>query len=110
MMPLRSFTLYLGLLIENQDSCLNNCEAFIARLKPMFGNNDAIFTFNQKLKTIKQRKIGEIQKYILDFNKCADDSSWNKEAKMNAFLDGLQDQIAAKINHNSFFKLTLILF
>jgi len=40
-------------LIENRDPCLNNYEAFVGRLKAMFGNIDAIFITNQKLRTIK---------------------------------------------------------
>ena len=84
-------------LIENQDPCLLNYDQFIARLKSVFGNYDATFIANQKLRTIKQRRVGDIKSYILEFNKYADDSSWNEEAKMDAFLAGLNDQIATRI-------------
>jgi len=84
-------------LIENRDPCLNNYEAFVGRLKAMFGNNDATFVANQKLRTIKQKRLGDIRNYILEFNKYADESSWNEEAKMDAFIAGLNDQIATKI-------------
>ena len=76
---------------------MNNYEAFVGRLKAMFGNNDATFVANQKLRTIKQKRLGDIRSYILEFNKYADESSWNEEAKMDAFIAGLQDQIATKI-------------
>jgi len=84
-------------LIENEDPCLTNYEQFVERMKAVYGNTDATFQANQKLKNIHQKKIGNIQDYILEFNKYADDSSWNEEAKMDAFLDGLQDQIATRI-------------
>ena len=84
-------------LIENNDPCLNNYEAFTSRFKATFGTYDATFIANQRLKTIKQRRIGDITNYILEFNKYADDSSWNEEAKMDAFLYGLNDQIATRI-------------
>ncbi|OUM61267.1 hypothetical protein PIROE2DRAFT_25020, partial [Piromyces sp. E2] len=32
-----------------------------------------------------------------EFNRYADDSSWNEEALMDAFLAGLNDQIATRI-------------
>jgi len=49
------------------------------------------------LKTIKQRRIGEITNYFLEFNRYSDESSWNEEAKIDAFLNGLNDQIITKI-------------
>eukprot|EP00833_Pecoramyces_ruminatium_P006384 jgi/Orpsp1_1/1180416/evm.model.c7180000073352.1 len=84
-------------LIENNDECLLNYDSFIAKFKSVFGNNDSTFIANQKLRTIKQRRIGDIQNYILEFNRYSDDSSWNENAKMDAFLAGLQDQIANRI-------------
>jgi len=67
----------------------------IEKFKSVFGNSDSIT--NQKIRTIKQKRIGDIQKYILEFNWYSDDSSWNESAKMDAFLAGLQDQIAKRI-------------
>jgi len=84
-------------LIENRDPCLSNYDAFIARFKAMFGNNDATFIANHKLRVIKQKRLGDIRNYILEFNKYSDDSSWNEEAKMDAFLNGLHNQIAMRI-------------
>ena len=84
-------------LIENNDPCLTNYEAFVGRLKAVFGNSDATFIANHKLRTIKQKRLGDIRSYILEFNKYSDDSSWNEEAKMDAFLLGLNDQIATRI-------------
>ena len=84
-------------LIENNDPCLNNYQQFTSRFKTTFGSYDSTFIANQKLKTIKQRRIGEITNYILEFNRYSDESSWNEEAKMDAFLNGLNDQIATKI-------------
>jgi len=61
---------------------------FVWRFKATFGNNDAdaTFTDNLKFKTIKQRRLSNITNYILKFNKYTDGSSWNEEAKMDAFL------------------------
>jgi len=73
-------------LIENRDPCLKNYEAFVGRLKAMFGNNDATFVANQRLRIIKQKRLGDIRNYILEFNKYDDESSWNKDAKMDAFI------------------------
>jgi len=84
-------------LIENQDPCLFNYEAFIARMKSVYGDYDSTFTANQRLRSIKQKRLGDIRNYILEFNRYADESSWNEEAKMDAFLAGLQDQIATRI-------------
>ena len=41
--------------------------------------------------------MGEVNGYIFEFNKYADESSWNEEEKMDAFLAGLQDQVATEI-------------
>jgi len=84
-------------LIENNDPCIGNYEAFIGKLKASYGNIDASFVANQKLRTIHQRSIGGIQGYILEFNRYAEESTWNEEAKMDAFIAGLQDQIASRI-------------
>jgi len=84
-------------LIENNDTCLNDYQKFTSRFKDTFESYDSTFIANQKLKTIKQRRIGEITNYFLEFNRYYDESSWNEEAKMDAFLNGLNDQIATKI-------------
>ncbi len=84
-------------LIENRDPCLNNYEEFIDRIKATFGSYDSTFIANQKLRTIKQKRLGDVRNYILEFNRYADESSWNEEAKMDAFLAGLNDQIATRI-------------
>ena len=84
-------------LIENVDPCLDDYEAFISKFKATFGNYDSTFIANQKLRTIKQRRLGDVRSYILEFNKYADDSSWNEAAKMDAFLAGLNDNIATRI-------------
>jgi len=84
-------------LIENHDPCLRNYQLFISKIKAFYGNFDATFIANQKLRILKQKHLGKINKYIMEFNKYADDSSWNEPAKMDAFLDGLHDQIATRI-------------
>jgi len=82
---------------SNRDPCLDNFEEFISRLKAVFGNSDATFVANHKLRTIKQKRLGDVENYILEFNRYADESFWNEEAKMDAFLAGLNEQIATKI-------------
>ena len=84
-------------LMENQDPCLLNYEAFVERMKSVYGSYDSTFIANQKLRTIRQKRLGDIRSYILEFNSYADESSWNEEAKMDAFLVGLNDQIATRI-------------
>jgi len=84
-------------LIENQDPCLLNYDAFIAKINSVYGSFDSTFVANQKLRTIRQRRVGDVRNYILEFNRYADESSWNEEAKMDAFLAGLNDQIANRI-------------
>ena len=84
-------------LIENRDPCLRNYQSFISKIKAFYGNIDATFIANQKLRILKQKHLGEINNYIMEFNKYADDSSWNEPAKMDAFLAGLHDQIATRI-------------
>lgn len=84
-------------LIENVDPCLNDYEAFISRFKATFGDYDSTFIANQKLRTIRQKRLGDVRNYIIEFNKYSDESSWNEEAKMDAFLAGLNDQIATRI-------------
>ena len=84
-------------LIENRDPCLSNYDAFIAKINSVYGSFDSTFVANQKLRTIKQRRLGDVRSYILEFNRYADESSWNEEAKMDAFLVGLNDQIANRI-------------
>jgi len=84
-------------LIENHDPCLRNYQSFINKIKAFYGNFDATFTANQKLRILKQKHLSKISKYIIEFNKYADGSSWNESAKMDAFLDGLHDQIVTRI-------------
>ena len=81
-------------LIENRDDCLGDYQAFRERMKAVFGDNDSVFIANQKLRVIKQRRLGDITSYINEFNKYSDNSSWNEDAKMDAFIAGLQDSIA----------------
>ena len=84
-------------LIENQDPCLYHYENFVYKLKSSFGCIDYAYIANQKLRTVRQRTLGGINGYILEFNKYADESTWNEEAKMDAFVAGLQDQVATRI-------------
>jgi len=84
-------------LIENQDPCLINYEAFIAKINSVYGSFDSTFVSNHILRTIRQRRLGDVRNYILEFNRHADESSWNEEAKIDAFLVGLNDQIANRI-------------
>ncbi len=84
-------------LIENQDPCLTNYDEFISKINSVYGSFDSTFVANQRLRTIRQRRIGDVRNYILEFNRYADESSWNEEAKMDAFLAGLNDQIASRI-------------
>jgi len=84
-------------LIENEDPCLYNYQSFVEKLKAFYGYNDAIFVANQNLRTIKQHNLGGIRGYILEFNKYAGESNWNEEAKIDAFIAGLHNQIAVKI-------------
>jgi len=62
-------------LIENRDPCLNNYEGFVLRLKAAYDNNDATFVANEKLRTIKQKRLGNVGNYIIEFNRYADESS-----------------------------------
>ena len=84
-------------LIEKEDPCLYNYNAFVEKLKAFYGDNDAIYIANQNLRRIKQNKLGGIRGYILEFNKYSDESNWNEEAKMDAFMAGLHHQIAIRI-------------
>ena len=72
-------------LIENQDPCLTNYEAFIEKMKPVSRNINATFSAIHKLRTIKQRRLLDIQQYILQFNKYSIKISWNEEGKMDTF-------------------------
>jgi len=84
-------------LIERSDPCLNDYQAFTSKLKSFYGDNDASYVANQMLKRIKQKSLGGIRGYISEFNKYADESNWNEEAKMDAFIDGLHQQVALKV-------------
>jgi len=84
-------------LIENRDPCLTNYQSFVSKLKAFYGNSDAVYTANQMLRTLRHHHIGGIRGYILEFNKYADDSNWNEEANMDAFLAGLRAEVAMKI-------------
>jgi len=84
-------------LIENNDPCLYNYKAFVGRLKSFYGSNDKSYVVNQILRRIKQKIIGEVSRYILEFNKYADVSTWNEEAKMDTFMASLNDNVASRI-------------
>jgi len=43
-------------LIENNNPCLHNYEAFVVRLKAFYGGNDESYVANQMLRRIKQKK------------------------------------------------------
>ena len=84
-------------LIEQNDPCLHNYGEFKDKLKSFYGSSDFTYTANQMLRSLKQQHIGGVRGYILEFNQYADESTWNEEAKMDAFLAGLHPQIALKI-------------
>jgi len=84
-------------LIENNDPCLHNYENFKHKLKSFYGNSDFTYTANQMLRTLKQKHLGGVRGYILEFNRYADESSWNEQAKMDAFIEGLNQRVAIKI-------------
>ncbi len=84
-------------LINRADPCLNDYQTFVAKLRSFYGNNDAVYFANQMLRKIKQKNLGGIRGYIYEFNKYADESNWNEEAKMDAFIAGLHQQVALRI-------------
>ena len=43
------------------DDCLGDYQAFRERMKAVFGDNDSVFIANQKLRVIKQRRLGVLQ-------------------------------------------------
>jgi len=55
--PYGSSMISAATLIEKNDSCLNNYQEFNARFKAIFCNFDSTFIANQKLKTVKQKRI-----------------------------------------------------
>jgi len=65
-------------LIESRDPCLNNYKEFISRLKATFGNSADTFVANQKFRIIRQKRLGNVGNYILEFNRYADESYWNE--------------------------------
>jgi len=49
----------------------------------LYLETDSTFIANQRLRTLKQKRLGDVRTYILEFNKYSDDSSWNEEAGLN---------------------------
>ena len=88
---------YAASLIEKNDPCLHNYQQFKDKLKTFYGNVDFVFIANQMLKTLKQQHLGGIRGYILEFNRYADESNWNEQAKMDAFISDLNQQVAIRI-------------
>ena len=84
-------------LIEQNDPCLHNYDNFKEKLKTFYGSADFAYTANQMLRNLKQLHLGGIRGYILEFNRYADESTWNEQAKMNAFIAGLHQQVALKV-------------
>ena len=84
-------------LIEKNDPCLHNYQSFKEKMKTFYGNVDFAFVANQMLKSIKQQHLGGVRGYILEFNRYADESDWNEQAKMDAFISGLNQQVAVRI-------------
>ena len=83
-------------LIDNNDPCLSDYAAFVERIKITFKGLYTIFLANQRLRTIHQKKLDCVLFYILEFNKFSDESSWNEQAKMDAFLNGFLDLLLLK--------------
>jgi len=56
-------------LLENQDPCLFNYDTFITWMKSfmMITLLPSSFIANQKLKIIKQKRLGDFETYILEF-------------------------------------------
>jgi hypothetical protein len=51
-------------LMENHDPYLRNYEAFVVRMKSIYGDYDStLFIPNQKLKIIKKTYLGDIKNY-----------------------------------------------
>jgi len=84
-------------LIEQNDPCLHNYDNFKEKLKSFYGSSDFVYTANNMLRTLKQQHLGGIRGYIIEFNRYSDESNWNEQAKMDAFIAGLNQQVALKV-------------
>ena len=83
---------------RNQSPILNSYEDFIRELRNNFGGFSCDATVaNSKLFAIRQKKIGCVMEYIMEFQKMAQNSDFNESAKIFMFTKGLHYQIREKL-------------
>ena len=83
---------------RNNSPILNSYEEFIQELRNNFGgfSCDAVVA-NSKICTIHQKKQGHVMKYIMEFQKMAQNSDFNERAKIFMFTKGLHPQLREKL-------------
>jgi len=77
---------------------LNNYESFVRELKSNFGDytSEAVVA-NSKLCSLRQRKLGHAFEYISEFQRIAQYSNFNENAKVYMFIKGLKQPLREKL-------------
>jgi len=89
---------WVSCLRKNNSPILNNYESFVRNLKSNFGDytSEAIVA-NSKLCSLRQRKLGHAFEYIAEFQRIAQYSNFNENAKVYMFIKGLKQPLREKL-------------
>ena len=89
---------WVSCLRKNNSPVLNNYEEFIKELKTNFGDytSEAVVA-NSKLCNIRQKKMGHVFEYISEFQRIAQYSNFNENAKIHMFIKGLKQPLREKL-------------
>ena len=85
-------------LIKNGNNVLNVYDEFKNSLKNNFGGDCYEVTVaNNRIDNIRQRQLGHVQEYILNFQRLSQKSNFNDKALIHCFLKGLQPRLREKL-------------
>ena len=89
---------WVSCLRKNNSPILNNYESFVRELKSNFGDytSEAVVA-NSKLCSLRQRKLGHAFEYISEFQRIAQYSNFNENAKVYMFIKGLKQPLREKL-------------
>ncbi len=89
--------LFVAHLIQAGNPVLNNYDAFVSLLRRVFGNIDIVFNCTQIIMTLKQERIGDVGRYIKEFEQTAIHLGWNQSALIAKFVDGLHEEVKCEL-------------
>ena len=83
---------------RNNSKLMDNYEEFIKALKKNFGDYTCeAAVANSKLCSLHQRRLGHVYEYISEFERIAQYSNFNENAKIHMFIQGLKQPLRERL-------------